>query len=137
LFKKLGKSYRFYLKVFAREASADHISVLNSLSIDPPSPDHPVEIVDLLKEFTDITPEELPSELSSPRDIQNAIDLVPDSQLHNLPHYKLNPTECANLNRQVLELLYKGFVLHGMSPCVVPTFLTPKKDESWWMCVDS
>lgn len=91
----------------------------------------------LLDEFKDTMPDYLPDELLPIRDIQYAIDLVPGSQLPNLSHYRMNPVERAELNRQVTSLIEKGFVHHSLSHCAVPVLLTPKKDGSWRMCIDS
>ena len=55
--------------------------------------DVPLEVKNLLDDFVDMVPDELPSELPPLRDIQHAIDLVPGSQLPNLPHYRMNPKE--------------------------------------------
>uniref|UniRef100_A0A2N9I6V5 RNA-directed DNA polymerase n=1 Tax=Fagus sylvatica TaxID=28930 RepID=A0A2N9I6V5_FAGSY len=47
-----------------------------------------------------------------------------------------NPEETKELQRQVGELLEKGYVREGMSPCAVLVLLVPKKDGTWRMCVD-
>ena len=90
--------------------------------------EQPKEVKSVLQEFKDVFLEELPDHLPSMHDIQHVVDFVPGVTLPNLPYYKMSPAEHADLQRQVKELLRKGFVRESMNPCVVPILLTPKKD---------
>ena len=106
---------------------------LNTNEIDSALPS---SVVSLLQEYDDVFPEETPSGLPPIRGIEHQIDFVPGAVLPNRPAYRSNPEETKELQRQVQELMDKGYVRESMSPCAVPVLLVPKKDGSWRMCVD-
>ena len=70
------------------------------------------------------------------RGIEHQIDLIPGASLPNRAPYRTNPEETKEIQRQVQELLDKGYVHESLSPCAVPVILVPKKDGTWRMCVD-
>ncbi|PKI54081.1 hypothetical protein CRG98_025524, partial [Punica granatum] len=88
------------------------------------------------QEYEDVFPEETPHELPPIRGIEHQIYFVPDATIPNRPAYRSNPEETKELQRQVSELLEKGYVRESMSPCAVLAIFVPKKDVTWRMCVD-
>jgi hypothetical protein len=83
-----------------------------------------------------VFPEEVPPGLLPKRGIEHQINLVPGAPLPNRAPYCTNLEETKEIQRQVQELINKGFVKESLSPCVVPVLLVPKKHGSWRMCVD-
>ncbi|RDX63831.1 hypothetical protein CR513_57688, partial [Mucuna pruriens] len=88
-------------------------------------------------ELTDVFPDEVPHGLPLLRGTEHQIDLVLGCPIPNRLAYRINPEEIKEIQKQVNELLQKGFVRESLSPCSVPVILVPKKDGTWRMCVDS
>jgi hypothetical protein len=90
----------------------------------------PPTATNILQEFEDIFPAEIPPGLSPMRGIEHQIDLIPGATLPNRAAYRTNPKETKEIQCQVQELLDRGYVRESLSPCAVP-----KKDGTWRMCV--
>jgi hypothetical protein len=107
--------------------------ILTSTSME----DFPKEVHELLENFVDIVVDEFPSSLPPIKSIIHHIDLIPEASLSKKEAYKLTPQENEEVQRQVHDLLDKGLVRKSLSPCAVPTVLSPKKDGGWRMCTNS
>jgi hypothetical protein len=92
-----------------------------------------IGVSNVLQEFSNVFPEEVPAGLPPLRGIEHQIDLIP---LPNRAPYRTNPDETKEIQKQVQELLDKGYIHVSLSRCVVPVILVPKKDGTWRMCVD-
>ena len=97
----------------------------------------PIEIQETLENYCDIIVDDLPNELPPIRKIIHHIELIPGVSLPNKAAYRMTPVENEEVKKQVQELLDKGLIEESLSPCAVPTVLSPKKDGGWRMCTDS
>jgi hypothetical protein len=97
----------------------------------------PEEVQELLDNFANIVVDEMPTSFQPIRSINHHIDLILGASLPNKETYRLTPRENEEVKNQVQELLDKGLVRESLSPCPVPTVLSPKKDGGWRMCTDS
>jgi hypothetical protein len=96
----------------------------------------PHAVANLLQEYMDFFPLELPPGLPPVRGIEHKIDLILGASLPNRAAYRTNPYEIKEIQRQVQDLLDHGYIHKSLSPCSVPVLLVLKKDGTWRMCVD-
>ena len=107
--------------------------ILNNIKIS----DLPLEIQDMLNDYRDIIINTFLDDLPPVRSISHDIDLIPGAILPNKATYRMTPTENEEIRKQVQELMDKGLIREGLSPCGVPTVLSLKKDREWRMCTNS
>ena len=81
----------------------------------------------MLEEFKEIVIWELPKGLPPLHSISHQIDLITGLNLQNKAPHRMTPTKSEEVNRQVQELRDRGLIHESLSPCGVPTLLTPKK----------
>eukprot|EP00257_Ricinus_communis_P016659 XP_015574903.1 uncharacterized protein LOC107261267 [Ricinus communis] len=84
---------------------------------------------DVLVEYGDLLPKDALKELPLIRGIEHQIDFTKGASNPNRPAYRCNPEETKDIQRQMSELMDKGYVRENMSPYVVPMIVVPKKME--------
>ncbi|XP_048613209.1 uncharacterized protein LOC125587106 [Brassica napus] len=81
------------------------------------APEVPDVVQDLMGRYKDVFPDEIPAGLPPVCGIEHQIDLVPGTPLPNRAAYRVNPEEAKELERQVQDLMDKGYIRESLSPC--------------------
>ncbi|GJV59524.1 putative reverse transcriptase domain-containing protein [Tanacetum coccineum] len=109
--------------------------MFTSLSLEEKSEEKRLEDVQVVREFLDVFPEDLPG-LPPTRLVEIQIDLVPGAAPVARAPYRLAPAEMQELSAQLQELPDKGFIRPSSSPWGAPVLFVKKKDGSFRMCID-
>ena len=130
----------------AREAEDG--AIIHMLMLTP-LPDFPAEttpaqrhqefeklVEKIIQDNIDIMPDDLPAELPPERFVDHKIDLEPGSQPVAQAMYRLSFEELAELKKQLMGLLEKGYIQPSKSPFGSPILFVKKKGGSLRMCID-
>ena len=120
--KSKGKQKNFYARTSGiKETSFSHQPMivllhketfLNTNELNPTSLS---SITSLLQEYEDVFLNEALHSLPSIRGIEHQIDFMPGATIPNWPACKSNPEETKEFQRQVNELMEKGYVRESIS----------------------
>ena len=94
-----------------------------------------INSVPIVREFTDVFPEDLPS-LPSNREVEFEIVLELGTAPISRAPYRMTPTKLKELMLQLQELLDNGFIRSSVSPWGAPVIFVKKKDDSMRLCMD-
>ncbi len=94
-------------------------------------------IENILIEFSDVFPADLPLELPPSRPgIDHRIDIIPGSEPPSRPPYRTTLPEQDELKKQLADMIKHGFIRPSKSPYGAPTLFVKKKDGGLRMCID-
>ena len=86
----------------------------------------PTIVANILKEFTDIMPLELPETLPPCRGVDHYIEPKPEVKPPMRPPYRMPPPELAKLRKQLDELLTGGLIRSSKASFVAPILFQKK-----------
>ena len=89
-----------------------------------------LEEILVVKEFTDVFLEELPS-LPPEKEVDMSIEILLGMAPISRAPYRMAPTELKELKTQLQELLDKGFVRPSVSPWGEQVLFVKKKKKRW------
>ena len=87
----------------------------------------------LINDYKDVFPADLPPSLPPDRTITHGIDLMDGSKPVSRPPYRLSASEASEVEKQLADLIQRGFIRSSNSPWAAPILLVKKKDGSMRM----
>ncbi|KAI5675744.1 hypothetical protein M9H77_06694 [Catharanthus roseus] len=96
----------------------------------PPQLTIPREIEGVLREFKDVMPDELPKKLPPRREVDHQIELEPGAKPPAMSPYRMALPELAELKNQLKGLIDAGFIWPSKAPFGAPVLFKKKKDGS-------
>lgn len=94
------------------------------------------ETKELIEEYIDLFPKDLPTGLPPRRWIEHRIDLEIGAKPVSKGVYRMSTLELDELKKQLDKLLESGFIRPSESPWGSPILFTPKKDGGFRLCID-
>src|SRR5689334_5070379 len=76
----------------------------------------PPDVQSLLKQYSDVYPDDLSNELPPHRDVDHKIELEAGSQPPSRPTFRMSPKELDEQKQQSAELTKHGFIQPSKSP---------------------
>ena len=94
-----------------------------------------MENILVVKDFSDVFPEELPR-IPPEREVDLSIEILLGTTPTSKAPYRMAPTELKELKIQLQELLDKVFIRPSVSPWGALVLFIKKKDDTLRMCID-
>ncbi|CAM6090212.1 unnamed protein product [Calypogeia fissa] len=112
------------------------LCLINSLDKLQQGVNNSAAFADILKEYEDAFPADLPARLPPKRRVDHKIEVIPGSSPPCKTPYRLAPNELEECKAQLEDLLSKGFIQPSVSPYGAPVIFVKKKDGTMRMCID-
>jgi hypothetical protein len=126
------------LKRLMRKKNPTYLAVVKEVpdSGTPSNDNVDVHITALQEQFADVLDGVPPGHFPPERDIDHAIDIIPGSTPPSRGIIRLSPDELEELNKQIKELLARGYIRPSISPYAAPVLCAKKKDGGLRLCID-
>ena len=135
--KTVQESYLVYLTTPPPPLSCNTLHS-STVSVSPSISKSPADVSaqQLLKEYHDVFPDQLPPGLPPSRDIDHRIELMTGSTPPSRPTFRMSAAETDELKKQLQELIEAKFIQPSKSPYGAPVLFVKKKDGTMRMCID-
>jgi hypothetical protein len=87
-----------------------YLAALKEESPTSPNEELPQEVEQVLEEFRDVMPPELPKRLPPRREVDHKIELEPGAKPPSMAPYRMAPPELEELRKQLKDLFDAGFI---------------------------